>query len=220
MKKGIVLFAVFLLLAGCSAPVSQRPESNAIALSKAKDINLPDETDRMIVSSATIRLQSSDPDSVHNRVIDFALSYNGYILSSGEGRTTIRIPAEFFKPVMSDIESLGEVLSKDITGRDVTEEYHDLQTRLDNTEKTRQRYLALLDNAKNLEEILRVERELERLNQTIEQLKGKIERISHIVAYASITVETVEPEEPARPGPVSYMFYNLYKGIEWLFVWN
>jgi hypothetical protein len=182
-----------------------------------KDIRLPEETDRMIVSSATIRIKSMEPDSVHNRVIEYALSCNGYILHSGDGKTTVRVPAACFKPAMANFETLGELLSKEITGKDVTEEFHDLQTRLDNAEKTRQRYLALLDKAKNLEEILRVERELERLNQTIEQLKGKIERLSHIVAYSSITVETTEP---TRPGPVGYAFYGLYQGIKWLFVWN
>jgi hypothetical protein len=187
------------------------------AFSKLKEIDLPQETERMIVSSATIRLKSQEPDWVHDRVIEFALSCKGYVLYSGEGKTTVRVPAACFKPAIADIESLGEVFSKEITGQDVTEEYHDLNTRLDNAEKTRLRYLALLDKAKNLEEILRIEKELERLNQNIEQLKGKIERMSHIVAYSSITVETTEP---ARPGPVGYAFYGLYKGIEWLFVWK
>jgi hypothetical protein len=217
MKRAIAFVAVVFFVAGCSSHMLHQRDTIGTALSRMKDINLPEETDRMIVSSATIRIKSIEPDSVHNRVIEFALSCNGYILHSGDGRTTIRIPAECFKPIMTDIETLGEVLSREITGKDVTEEYHDLQTRLDNAEKTRQRYLALLDKAKNLEEILRVERELERLNQTIEQLKGKIERLSHIVAYSSITVETTEP---TRPGPVGYAFYGLYQGIKWLFVWN
>ncbi len=217
MKRATILAPIIFLIAGCSSHMPYKSDTSGTAFSKLKEIDLPDETDRMIVSSATIRLKSMEPDSVHSRVIEFALSCNGYILHSGDGKTTVRVPAACFKPVMSDIETLGEVLSREITGKDVTEEYHDLQTRLDNAEKTRQRYLALLDKAKNLEEILRVERELERLNQTIEQLKGKIERLSHIVAYSSITVETTDP---TRPGSVGYVFYGLYKGIEWLFVWN
>ncbi|UCE67483.1 MAG: DUF4349 domain-containing protein [Candidatus Zixiibacteriota bacterium] len=217
MKRATILAPIIFLIAGCSSHMPYKPDTSGTAFSKPKKIDLRDETDRMIVSSATIRLKSLEPDSVHNRVMEFALSCNGYILYSGEGKTTIRVPAVYFKRVMSDIETLGEVLSREITGKDVTEEYHDLQTRLDNAEKTRQRYLALLDKAKNLEEILRIERELERLGQNIEQLKGKIERLSHIVAYSSITVETTDP---ARPGPVGYVFYGLYKGIEWLFVRN
>jgi hypothetical protein len=185
--------------------------------SKVKQADLPDETDRMIVSSATVRLKSDQPDSVHDKVIEFALSCNGYVLFSGEGKTTVRVPSACFKPLMSDIETLGELLSREIIGKDVTEEYHDLKTRLDNAVKTRQRYLALLDKAKNIDEILRVERELERLNRDIEQLNGKIERMSHIVAFSSVTVETTEP---TKPGPVAYAFYGIYKGVRWLFVWN
>lgn len=217
MRSAAILFPIFGLIIGCASQVPHEPVTGEMALSKVKSVNLPDETDRMIVSSATIRLKSLEPDSVHEKVIEFALSCKGYVLYSGEGKTTVRVPATCFKSVISDIETLGEVLSKEIMGQDVTEEYHDLETRLDNAEKTRLRYLALLDKAQNMEEILRVERELERLNQNIEQLKGKIERLSHIVAYAAITVETTEP---IRPGPVGYAFYGLYKGVEWLFIWK
>jgi hypothetical protein len=139
------------------------------------------------------------------------------VLSSEDGSTAIRIPASSFKDAIREIEKLGEVTAEKITGQDVTESFRDLQTRLDNTQKTRQRYLSLLDMAKNIEEVLMLEKELERLSREIETYKGKIERLEHLVEYCTITVKT---SQEIRPGPASYLFYGLYSGIRWMFVWN
>jgi predicted RNase H-like nuclease (RuvC/YqgF family) len=175
------------------------------------------ESDRLVIAEATIELQSLQPDTVHARVIDMAFVYGGYVLSSEDGSTAIRIPASSFKDAIREIEKLGEVTAEKITGQDVTESFRDLQTRLDNTQKTRQRYLSLLDMAKNIEEVLMLEKELERLSREIETYKGKIERLEHLVEYCTITVKT---SQEIRPGPASYLFYGLYSGIRWMFVWN
>jgi hypothetical protein len=75
----------------------------------------------------------------------------------------------------------------------------------------------LLERADNIDEILKLERELERFNGIIESLKGKLERLSHLVQYSSITVKTFEK---FKPGPISYAFHGLFKGVKWLFVRN
>jgi predicted nucleic acid-binding Zn-ribbon protein len=138
-------------------------------------------------------------------------------LSSGGNETSIRIPSTGFNSAIEDIEKLGEIIEKKLSGNDVTEQYSDPETRLDNAEKTRQRYLALLERAESMDEILRLEKELERLNIRIEMLKGKIERLSHLIHYCTITVKSFKEVEP---GPVAYAFYQLYSGVKWLFVWD
>jgi hypothetical protein len=222
MKKAIALICLALLFAGCAmkpmpspsyAPVSQYAggENQAGANLSAGS------NERLVISTATLHIESLEPDSVHARVIDMATKYNGYVLNAEHGVTSIRIPATGFHDAIKEIELLGKVKDENITGQDVTDDFRDYQTRLDNAEKTRQRYLALLDMAHNIDEILKVERELERLNTDIEFLKGKIDRLSHLVQYSTITVRTINE---VRPGPVGYLFYGIYTGIKWLFVWD
>jgi len=88
------------------------------------------------------------PDSLQNILMTLAKKYSGYVLSSGREVTTIRVPAIHFKDAILQIEQLGKVKDKNISGEDVTEEYRDLEIRLDSAEKTRKRYLELL-NKKN-----------------------------------------------------------------------
>ena len=191
-----------------------------LANSPAERFEIAYKGDRMLVMSATINLKTPQPDTVRDLVIDLAFKYKGYVLNSDGRVVSIRIPAAEFDKAVSDIESMGRVLQKNITGQDITDEYTDLQTRLDNAEKTRQRYLALLDKAAHVQEILLIEKELERLSRDIELLKGKIEKLSHSIQYCTITVKTMPDISPVRPGPIGYAFYYLYKGAKWLFVWD
>ncbi|MEL6720337.1 MAG: DUF4349 domain-containing protein, partial [Bacteroidota bacterium] len=84
-------------------------------------------------------------------------------------------------------------------------------------EKTRQRYLELLNKAEKVNEILEIERELERINIDIESMKGQLKRLDGQVDYATITVNL---QEKVKPGPLSAVGVGLYKVVRWLFVWN
>lgn len=220
MKLLITLALIALGLGCASAPDGMFYEGPAEAeygaiyeAAPAEADNLLDE--RMIVSTASIQIRTLYPDSVHKRVIAIAAGAGGYVVESADGATTIRIPSGGYHSVLEQIELLGEVIDRQIQGRDVTEEYHDLGTRLDNAEKTRQRYLALLDQATTLDQMMKVERELERINARIESLKGQIERMSHLVAMATITVRT---KEGIKPGPLGWVFAKAFEGVKWLFV--
>ena len=107
--------------------------------------------------------------------------------------------------------------NKNIVGQDVTEEYTDYKIRLENAEKARKRYLELLAKAEDVEATLKVEKELERLNETIDLLKGKMKRINHLSEYSTITVNL---KEKKKPGLLGYIGIAIYHSVKWLFVRN
>jgi hypothetical protein len=84
---------------------------------------------------------------------------------------------------------LGDLLHREVTARDVTEEFFDTQVRLQNLEAVRARFEELLKRAQKVEEALAVERELERVAGQIEQLKGRLKLLKELVAFSTITVE-------------------------------
>ncbi|MBK6622314.1 MAG: DUF4349 domain-containing protein [Saprospirales bacterium] len=102
-------------------------------------------------------------------------------------------------------------------GQDVTDEYTDYQIRLDNARKARERYLELLAKAENVEAALKVEKELERLNETIDLLEGKMTRIDHLSEFSTITIAL---KERKNPGLIGYIGIGLYYSVKWLFVRN
>ena len=133
----------------------------------------------------------------------------------GTYRSVIRVESGSLDAAVTAISALGRVDRKSVRGQDVTETYLDYQIRLDNAQQARTRYLELLDKAETVDEILKVEKELERLNETIDLLKGKMNRIDHLDTYTTITINLRERQ---KPGILGYIGIGVYRGVRWLFV--
>ncbi|MCC5944343.1 MAG: DUF4349 domain-containing protein [Bernardetiaceae bacterium] len=173
--------------------------------------------ERKIIHSANLTIVANEPYEVGKSLGQIAEQHNGYAMEIGTDRAIIRVESSRLEDALIAIEALGKVKHKSLSGRDVTEEYTDMQIRLENAEKSRQRYLELLDKAESVEEILQVERELERLNTVIEQLKGKMQSIEERSDFATITVNL---RERKKPGLIGYVGLGLYHSVKWLFVRN
>jgi len=219
----IFILLVTTMYISCSSPEYVYRHSNSSTSITQENIrgggieNKPLITERMLQYNAFISMASTDTDSLFKKVLELTIQNEGYMLHSEKKRITIRIPSSQFVPFINSLSSIGTVLSKNIEGTDVTEEFFDLSTRLDNAQKTRQRYLELLNRAQNVEQALSVERELERLNRDIDLLSGRLNKLKHLSDFSTVTVTT---NVPVRPGPIGYVFYGLYSALKWLFVWN
>ncbi|MEL7339978.1 MAG: DUF4349 domain-containing protein [Bacteroidota bacterium] len=211
-----------LLLSACGtfaesdyATTDQAPYS----LVRAESDLSPDEQKvaRKIIKNATLSLIVKDIDSVRTQIERMADQYNGYVQTGGLNQITLRIEAQYLEQAVAQVETFGEVESRNIRSRDVTDQYYDLDGRIDNLRKSRQRYLELLQAATNVSEILAVEKELERVTLELESLEGRFKLLQDQVAYSSLTVQL---EEKVKLGPLGFILYGLWQGIEWLFVRN
>ncbi|MBC8147315.1 MAG: DUF4349 domain-containing protein [Bacteroidetes bacterium] len=172
---------------------------------------------RKILFSAYLSLTVKNPDTANYHIEKIAKKYKGYVNQIGTYRTIIRVKSDKLNEALAEISALGRVESKSLTGQDVTEEYLDYQIRLQNAEKASGRYLELLAKAENVEAALAVEKELERLNGTIDLLKGKMNRINHLAEFSTITLNL---KEKKKPGVLGYVGMGLYYSVKWLFVRN
>jgi hypothetical protein len=234
MKPLILLTIGMLALSGCGGappPVAESPPVEHLAATalgrrpvlaeralETEAVGTKPGTgadNRAIISSAELRLETGNPDSVHALTIEYAYTHGGYVLLSESGRTSIRIPAQHFHAALEELATFGLLVDKSVKSDEVTDQFYDLQTRLANAEKTRERYLKLMDRATSIPEILKLERELERINQMIETYKGKLGRLSHLTLHSTITVST---KERTRLGPVGFAVGQVFKGLKWLFV--
>ncbi|HMO38388.1 MAG TPA: DUF4349 domain-containing protein [Saprospiraceae bacterium] len=175
------------------------------------------EKPRMVLFSAALDLVVADADTAAAALVRIAERYNGYAAEIGTTRTIIRVESARLNEVIQDIAQLGKLQRKNLQGQDVTDEYLDYEIRLENATKARDRYLELLAKAENVEAALKVERELERLNETIDLLKGRMNRIEHLAAFSTITVNL---QERKKPGVLGYLGLGLYHSVKWLLVRN
>lgn len=157
---------------------------------------------RMVIYKANLQLEIDDIDSTAERIRYIADEFGGFVsevsVSGREtkvGRITIRVPEESFHDAVARIEELGKVTEKRVESADVTERYIDLKARLETREREEKRLLEILDKARTVEEVLTVERELWRIREEIERLKGQMLYLERMVKLATINV-LLEEEAP------------------------
>jgi hypothetical protein len=174
-------------------------------------------TEKKIIYSSSIDLTVKIPDTAAVYISGIATKYKGYVQQTGTTMCVIRVEAKYLKTAMDEIALLGKVSNKTSYGEDVSDQYADYAIRLENAEKARMRYLELLARDENVQATLLVEKELERLNETIELMKGQMNRIDHLSTYSTITVYL---KEKTKPGVIGYIGIGVYKAVKWLFVRN
>jgi len=163
--------------------------------------------ERMVIYNAYLSLETREIQSILDKVRSLAERYGGYVAGSSRSTygmqaiadITIRIPKDKFHAAVQEIETYGKVLDESTTSEDVIEQYIDLKARLENLERQEKRLHDILEMARTVEEVLNVERELERVRGEIESLQGQVNYLERSVAMSAITVHLVEPPPPFTP---------------------
>jgi hypothetical protein len=177
-------------------------------------LTLPYRSDRLIIKNAELSLLVADTDNAIDRTAQVAADTGGYILSSrvwyqewlGDNykyaTITIGVPAHQFEVAMRRLRGLAvRVVDENASGQDVTDEYVDLQSRLENLEATRDRIRTFLEQTTTVTEALTINEELKAVEEEIELVQGRMNYLFDRAAYSTITVN-LNPELPdATPTP-------------------
>ena len=153
----------------------------------------PAQTRRVMIYNAVMSLVVEDIQRTVETIRNEAEAVGGYMQAMDATSITDKVPAGVLRQVIAAVEKLGQVTRKEIKGSDVTDEMRDLRIRLQNAQEVRKRLVALLERADKVEDALKVERELERVTETIELLKGRIRALENKVAYSTLTVHLNSP---------------------------
>ncbi len=169
-------------------------------------------TTRQVIQTADYQIEVANGEfqEKYGRITALAAKYGGFVVSAdttssrddqaiNRGTITIRIADvdDNFTQAMSELDELGKVVKRTVSGEDVSAEYVDLQSRLRNAQSYEGSLLGLMDKAASVEEMLMVQAELNTARSQIEQLQGRINYIDSRADYATISVEL--REENAAP---------------------
>jgi hypothetical protein len=151
-------------------------------------------------ASLDVQVAKGDFDESFQRAMQVAGHYGGYVESSStsgtrvrSGSLTIRVPSSAFDEAMGDLAGLGTVQARSISGRDVTNQYVDLNARLRTWEAQEAVLLKLMKRATSVEATLRVQSNLQDVQFRIEQIKGQLRVLENQTDLATIDVALHEP---------------------------
>ncbi len=198
---------VFLSESAAAAPAAEAKrsadaESTGGAAAGSTATTLP--SARMVIKTASLSVRVKDVAGANTRAIQLAEAGGGYVQSSSQyaeggdrADLSIRVPPEGFLPLIRSLEALGKVDAKSISGEDVTEEYYDLDARLENLTEVRGRLFDLLDRAAKVSDAIEVEQELERVGGEINQIKGRMKYLQNMTGLATVNLSLYTDEKPA-----------------------
>ncbi len=119
----------------------------------------------------------------------------------------LRMPVKQFDAMIDAIGSkVGKFDRRTIDVQDVTLIYADTEAELRNAKKLENRFIGLLEHAADLEQVLRLERELASQRKTIDQIEGRLKYLQRSTQLSTIVISVyvVIPRPVASDLPSRY----------------
>lgn len=221
-KTVLNLFLVVTMLVGCNhselsdkvALESVDVNTNFEAIEKTDDTSnkkLKDEFKNLkIIKSANVKYKVKDVKKATAKIKLISQNYSSYIsdlrfennLYKKENRFTLKVPSKDFDVIMDSIATVAEFIEhENITTKDVTSEFIDVEARLKTKLEVKERYESILrTKAKNVEDLLSVEEKLQHIQAGIEASQGQLKYLSNKIAFSTIQIDLYETvaykEEP------------------------
>ncbi|MCL5272576.1 MAG: DUF4349 domain-containing protein [Gammaproteobacteria bacterium] len=161
---------------------------------------------RMIIRNARITLQVNDIPRVMDDITKIADQSGGYVVNSdfnqnagyaaGEyAEISIRIPAKGLNNVINTLKGLAtKVVQESVTGEDITQQYVNLESELNNLQATKAQLTKIMQGATKTADVLLVFQQLSETQKRIDILEGQIKYYKESVAYSLINISlTMNP---------------------------
>ncbi|MGE7605976.1 DUF4349 domain-containing protein [Peribacillus frigoritolerans] len=223
-KTMMLMFSLFLLLAGCSSnekddsaseSQDEKAESkmdasisgNKVQEESAEKEGMTDE--RKVIHQAQLELKVKNLEKAQMKIENKVAEYGGYVVESNvyredeelvEGTITVRVPEAHFQDFLTDSEGeASEVVGRNVTGQDVTEQYVDLKARLKSKRAVEERLLTFMKDAEKTEDLLKISSDLAVVQEEIEQLTGQMKYLENQTSYSTVTI-TLSQDRIVVPG--------------------
>lgn len=205
-------------------PVRQAFQDDGLKkLQKTDDTDTPDTTasaapsitadksndwDKKIIKTGSLTIQVKDFKKYSEILRTAVKQYGGYIANeeqnqSGEtleSTVSIKVPVDRFDDMMSQLpEGTEKLVSKKISSDDVTGEIIDVKSRLQAKEQMRLKYLEFLKQSKNMEDVLKVQAEINDIQEVIESASGRVNYLKHQSSFSTINLVYFQPLPGYQP---------------------
>lgn len=220
MPRILLLLTSLLIMISCHSESEQSRQQmgkhhipdDAIMLDEEIEIEPPQTTSSpspevelekgsKIIKNGSMQFEVDELESAKSKVDSILTLCNGYYeneqYNSYGNRISyslqLRIPNIKFDSLIRVIENgVGELKSKNINAKDVTEEFVDLNIRLENNLAYLNQYKEILRKAKSVKEILEVQEKIRRIEAEINSKKGRIKYLNDKVKYSTLSLQLTQ----------------------------
>jgi len=170
--------------------------------------------ERLVIEQSSLSLLVQDVVETKKQILDRAKANGGYMVSSNVSNPedaptatlVIRIPSDKLDSSLEYFHSLSvKVVSENLSGRDVTDQYVDIDARLKTLEATKERFESILAQAIKIEDITNLTQRILNTQNQIDTYKGQQESLKQNAQLAKLTIY-LSTDELALPYTPSETF--------------
>lgn len=188
------------------------PANDASAASAEADEStvLPEGVDiadsRKLIKDGSFSVQTSEFDTFLVNLKAQITSLGGYVASSNvcgnsygyedyrSADITARIPAEQFDAFTESVSSIGTVINRNESVRDVTSSYIDTESHITALQAEQEALLEILRKAATVSEIIELQTRLTEVRAELESYQSQLKTYDDLIAFSTITVNVTEVE--------------------------
>ncbi|MFN2482339.1 MAG: DUF4349 domain-containing protein [Pyrinomonadaceae bacterium] len=179
--------------------------------------------ERKVIRNAELTLELDAPVEAQRSLASIAESHGGFVVTSESRQderergsrgsqivsVEMRVPSAQFDSVLGAVRGVGgRVRQEKITGRDVTEEFIDLEARLRAQRALEAQILEIMKRAQRVSDALEVNAQLAQVRSEVERLEGRRRFLENQSSLSTIKI-TLQPPAPLVSAETTGFFAGL-----------
>jgi hypothetical protein len=177
-------------------------DDSKVAEEAAPQIKMP----QHIIREGELRFETADRAKTRQEILAFVDTHKGYLSDDSEHRSShqmdqhveqlmvIRVPPANFAGLLEDVSrGVQRFDIRNIQAIDVTEQFVDTEARLRARKETENRYRELLKQANTVEDVLKIEQQIDKLRTEIESTEGHLRLLQDRESFSTLRITFYEP---------------------------
>lgn len=170
--------------------------------SVASDSVMAEAGDRKVMKQGFLDIRVESADWTLEQIQTIAKEKGGSVFNSSfsqdtsgvkTGSVTVKVPVDRFDEAVAALKKTAAVvMSENVSGSDVTEQYIDVTARIKNKKVAEESLQALLSRAEKISDVIEITNTLASIRGEIESLEGQLRYLESQTDMASITLSITE----------------------------
>ena len=167
--------------------------------------------ERDLIHTADLTVRVDDVPEASELAKELTIGAGGYVASESlstpssgtpEGFLTLRVPNDGYEGALDALAELGDRSHLERSVEDVTEEVADVESRIASSEASLETLRGYLEEAEDVDDLLRVESEIQTRQSELEAFQARLESLTNQTAYSTVNLQLTPPqtylEEPSE----------------------
>ncbi len=149
--------------------------------------------ERKLIRTGNVSLEVQSVSDAEDKIAQWAKSLGGYVTNANTWEMgagfTVRVPSNRFDDAMAQAGNFGRVTNRSVNSQDVSDNYYDIKARLETKYILRDKLSNYLSQAKDIKDLLEIERQLNSVIEDIESTESRFKRLSNQIDYSTIYID-------------------------------